>query len=84
MDAASLLPGNGGDRGRFSRRLAGGFPFCLLLRCTNPQFAVGQQKVLVPFVAFVFLLVQAYQWFAILSTFLGLWGGYLKVAPVDP
>ena len=56
VDAASLLPGNGGDRGRFSRRLAGGFPFCLLLRCTNPQFSVGQQKVLVPFVAFVFFV----------------------------
>jgi hypothetical protein len=51
-----MLPGNGGDRGRFSRRLTGGFHFCLLLRFTNPQLSVGQQKVLVPFVAFVFFV----------------------------
>src|SRR6266571_5063620 len=49
VDAASKLPVNGGDRWRLSRRLAGGFRFCLLPRCTDPRLSAGEQKILVPF-----------------------------------
>jgi hypothetical protein len=57
VDAAFKLPVNGGDRWRLSRRLAGGFRFCLLPRCTDPRLSIGEQKILVPFFA-VFSFVE--------------------------
>jgi len=45
---------NGDDRWRSSRGLAGGFRFYWLLRCTGPQLAAAQQKILVPFIATYF------------------------------
>jgi hypothetical protein len=53
VDAASKLPVNGGDRWRLSRRLEGGFHFCLLPRCTGPRLSAGEQKILVPFFAVI-------------------------------
>jgi hypothetical protein len=53
VDAAFKLPVNGGGRWRLSRRLAGGFRFCLLPRCTDPRLSAGEQKILVPFFAVI-------------------------------
>ena len=49
-----MLSCNGDDRWRSSRGLAGGFRFYWLLRCTGPQLAAAQQKILVPFMAVYF------------------------------
>lgn len=50
-----MLSCNGDDRWRLSRRLAGGFRSCRLLRCTDPQFSAAQREVLVPFIACSFV-----------------------------
>ena len=49
------MPANGGNRWRLSRWLTGGFFFYWLLRCTLPQLAVAWQKILVPFIACLFI-----------------------------
>ena len=49
------MPANGGNRWRLSRWLTGGFLFYWLLRCTLPQLAVAWQKILVPFIACLFI-----------------------------
>src|SRR5579875_2404842 len=50
-----ILPGNGGDRWRLSRWLAGGFPFQMAAALHRPAVLCCQKKVLVPFVAHIFI-----------------------------